>query len=407
MIAFLATLYCVGLYLVFIKFRLLPFNLPAQIMVGAVGFIGLLVILFGMNYTQPFSIGATISGLTTQIEARVPGKVIEVNVKDDTFVKKGAVLFRMDPQPYVDQLHHAQAAYAEAEIRTSTTILQDTQRVNSATAQVHSIEAQIQATQAAIGVTNSQLGLAKTRLKEYTELKSKNAGSLFEVERYETDVKALTDQVLAQEQQMAAQKQQLVAAQAELVQAQTALQEAIKLQPQVLAGLQAEVTGAQWSVDQTIAVAPDDGYVTQVTLLPGTMVSIGPVMAFVSQRTKPLLVVTVMQNYVNVVKPGAEAEMATPALPGKILHARVLAVEKATGSGALYPEGRLKRAYEPAYPDRMYVVMNLEDQMGDAILPVGTNAWISIRGDEWKDLFIIRQVIMRWYTWTNYVFTGY
>ena len=407
MIAFLAVVYCVGLYLVFIKFRLLPFNLLAQILVGGVGFIGLLVVLFGMNYTQPFSIGTTVSGLTTQIEARVPGKVIEVDVKDDSFVKKGEVLFRMDPQPYVDQLHHAQSAYAEAEIRTSTAILQTTQTVNSASAQVQAVEAQIKATQAAIGATESQLNLARTRLKEYTELKSKNAGSLFEVERYETDVKSLTDQVAAQNQQMAAQKQQLASAQAQLVQAQTALQEAIKIQPDILSGLNAEVTGAQWSVDQTTIVAPDDGYVTQVTLQPGTMVSIGPVMAFIGQRTKPLLVVTVMQNYVNVVKPGAKAEVATPALPGKILHARVLAVERATGSGALYPEGRLKRAFEPAFPDRMYVILNLDDELKDTILPIGTNGWISIQGKQWSELFIIRRVIMRWYTWTNYIFTGY
>jgi len=407
MIAFLAVVYCVGLYLVFIKFRLLPFNLLAQILVGGVGFIGLLVVLFGMNYTQPFSIGTTVSGLTTQIEARVPGKVIEVDVKDDSIVKKGEVLFRMDPQPYVDQLHHAQSAYAEAEIRTSTAILQTTQTVNSASAQVQAVEAQIKATQAAIGATESQLNLARTRLKEYTELKSKNAGSLFEVERYETDVKSLTDQVAAQNQQMAAQKQQLASAQAQLVQAQTALQEAIKIQPDILSGLNAEVTGAQWSVDQTTIVAPDDGYVTQVTLQPGTMVSIGPVMAFIGQRTKPLLVVTVMQNYVNVVKPGAKAELATPALPGKILHARVLAVERATGSGALYPEGRLKRAFEPAFPDRMYVILNLDDELKDTILPIGTNGWISIQGKQWSELFIIRRVIMRWYTWTNYIFTGY
>ena len=39
MIAFLAIVYCVGLYLVFIKFRLLPFNLPAQIVAGMVGFV--------------------------------------------------------------------------------------------------------------------------------------------------------------------------------------------------------------------------------------------------------------------------------------------------------------------------------------------------------------------------------
>jgi hypothetical protein len=75
MIAILGIIYCLGAYLVFIKFRLLKFNLFWQVVVGVVGFFGLLTILYGMNYTQPFSTGSTVSGLTTQIEARVPGKV--------------------------------------------------------------------------------------------------------------------------------------------------------------------------------------------------------------------------------------------------------------------------------------------------------------------------------------------
>ncbi len=136
-----------GAYLVFIKFHLIKFTLFWQVMAGLVGFFGLLTILYGANYTQPFSIGTTVSGLTTQIEARVPGKVIEVGVKDNASVKKGDVLFKMDPQPYVDELHHAEAAYAEAQIRTSTAILQTTQTVNAVTAQVQAIKAEIQATQ--------------------------------------------------------------------------------------------------------------------------------------------------------------------------------------------------------------------------------------------------------------------
>ena len=89
MIAILGIIYCLGAYLVFIKFRLIRFTLFWQIVVGIVGFFGLLTILYSMNYTRPFSIGGTVSGLATQIEARVPGKVIEVNVKDNASVKKG------------------------------------------------------------------------------------------------------------------------------------------------------------------------------------------------------------------------------------------------------------------------------------------------------------------------------
>jgi hypothetical protein len=48
----------------------------------------LFAVLLVMNYTQPFSIGTTVSGLASQIEARVPGKIIEVNVRDDSPVKR-------------------------------------------------------------------------------------------------------------------------------------------------------------------------------------------------------------------------------------------------------------------------------------------------------------------------------
>jgi hypothetical protein len=115
-----------------------------------------------------------------------------------------------------------------------------------------------------------------------------------------------------------------------------------------------------------------------------------------------------MQNYVNVIQPGELAEVAVPALPGKILHAKVVSVEKATGSGALYPDGRLKSSYEPSPPDRMFAVLHIEDDdVKGFVLPVGSSGWIAIRGEDWKDVFIIRQIMMRWYTWSNYVFTGY
>jgi hypothetical protein len=313
----------------------------------------------------------------------------------------------MDPQPYLDELNHAEASYGEAQIRTSTAILQATQTVNAANAQVQAIKAEILGTQSSISAEQSDLALKKTRLKEYTALKSKNAGSEFEVEKYETDVQTESDQIAARNQQLAAQEQGLLAAEAQQVQAQTALQESIKIQLDILAGEKAHVAHQQWSLDQTTAVAPDDGYVTQVTLQPGTMVSIGPVMVLVNQRNNVLLKVTVRQNYVNVVKPGEEAEVAVPALPGKILLAKVVSVERATGSGALYPDGRLKSSYEPTPPDRMFVILHLGEELKGVVLPVGSSGWIAIRGEDWKDVFIIRQVIMRWYTWSNYVFTGY
>jgi len=406
-IAFLAIVYCLGMYLTFVKFRLLPFNLAAQILTGLVGFFGLLIILFGMNYTQPFSIGMVVSEYMTPVEARVPGRVTEVPVKNNVPVKKGDVLFKMDPQPYLDGFHAAEAGLAQADIETQNAITQAIQSVNAATANVQAMEASIQATESALQATKAHLALATTRLKEYTTLASKNAGSQFEVERYSTDVNSLTDQVAAQEQQIAAQQQQLSGAKAQLAQATAGLKTAEAMRPAMLAQYQAQVASAHWNLEQTTVYAPEDGVVTQLQLQPGAMASLTPVMVFVYRKPHTLLTTTLMQNYLNTFKVGAEAEVAFPALPGKILHAQVQAIELGTRSGQLDPGGQLDANLMPKPTDRMTVRLNLQEDLKSYLLPVGSSGYVSIRGEYWKDLFIIRQVIMRWYTWTNYLFVGY
>ena len=374
---------------------------------GLVGFVGLLIILFGMNYTQPFTIGATVGEFTTPVTARVPGRVIEVPVHNNSQVKKGDVLLRMDPQPYLGAYRAAEASMSQSDIQTATAIVQAQQSVNAAVANVQSVQSAIQATAAAIGATEAGLSLAKTRLKEYTELASKNAGSQFEVERYAADVTSLTQQVAAQQQQMAAQQQQLVAAQAQAAQARISLQTATEMRPAVLSQAEAQVSEAKWNSEQTTIYAPDDGYVTQLQLQPGAMASLTPVMVFVHSAHNGLVIATVMQNYLNTFNNGAEAEVAMPGMPGKIIKGRVTSIELATGAGQLGPDGQLKSSFEPHPPDRMFITMRLEGDLSGYFIPGGSSAWIAIRGNQWKELFIIRQVIMRWYTWTNYIFAGY
>ncbi|MGB9106514.1 MAG: biotin/lipoyl-binding protein [Terriglobales bacterium] len=229
-----------------------------------------------MNFTQPFSVGVTVAEFTTPVTARVPGRVIEVPVQDNSPVQRGDVLFRMDPQPYRDSFHAAQAAATQADIQTRTAITQAAENVKAATANVHALEAAIQATTSAMEATKAHLALAKTRLRQYTELASKHAGSQFEVERYDTDVSSLNEQVAAQQQQIAAQQQQLAAAVAQQAQASVALAQATSMRPAVLAQANSQLDAAKWNLEQTTVYAPDDGYVTQLQLQPGAVASLGP-----------------------------------------------------------------------------------------------------------------------------------
>src|SRR4029077_20290538 len=73
-------------------FTLLTATLGGAALIGA--------LLLGMNYNHPFTSQARFYFHTTPIVPAVSGMVIEVPVQAGKPVKKGEVLFRIDPEPF-------------------------------------------------------------------------------------------------------------------------------------------------------------------------------------------------------------------------------------------------------------------------------------------------------------------
>jgi len=93
------------------KWSLTTAVLGGVLMIGAM--------LAGMAYFHPGSRSARIYYITTQIVSNVRGKVIEIDVKPNVPVKKGDILFKIDPTPYqavVDDLK-AQLKFAEQRLK--------------------------------------------------------------------------------------------------------------------------------------------------------------------------------------------------------------------------------------------------------------------------------------------------
>jgi multidrug efflux system membrane fusion protein len=66
------------------------------------------------------AIGNVEAYSTVQIKARVDGQILEVNFREGQPVKKGEVLFRIDPRPYEAALRQAEAnALRDAAARVS------------------------------------------------------------------------------------------------------------------------------------------------------------------------------------------------------------------------------------------------------------------------------------------------
>ncbi len=409
MILFLAICYAAGVWLVFFKLKLLPWNRKWITIAVSVGAVGLTVTVLALNFSHPYSVDAVVIQKTTPIVPQVSGRIVELAVKSNQSVKKGDVLFKIDAEPYREKLNQAQAALSQTEVQTATAIQQAKQSVEAATAGASAALAGVEAAKSTFSATASSLTLAEKRLGQYEGLATKGAGSKFQVEQAETNVETLKAQNAAQAQQLAAAAQQVAAANAQQQQAQISLRATLQTRDMTLAQARAARDGAQWSLKETVVTAPDDGYVTQLQLAVGAMATTTPggaTMSFVQAKPNPLVLATVVQQYVHVITPGAQAEVALQILPGRTFKASIVGIEKGAGTGQLSPTSTLWSDFQPKPATRMYVVLKIEDDLKDVNIPIGSAGHMTIMGPGAKPLFIIRRIMIRMYSWMNYLFSG-
>ncbi|MCP4982817.1 MAG: HlyD family secretion protein [Gammaproteobacteria bacterium] len=109
------TAICIAIFKIF-KIPLNKWSVPTAVL-GGVFLIGALILL--MNYNHPYSEMSRQYFVTTPIVPNVTGQVIEVPVTGNEPLKKGDVLFKLDPVPFqnkVDSLEaRVQAAKTELE----------------------------------------------------------------------------------------------------------------------------------------------------------------------------------------------------------------------------------------------------------------------------------------------------
>ena len=91
---------CITVFKVF-KIPLNKWSVPTAVL-GGIFLIGALI--FIMNYNHPYSEISRQYFVTTPIVPTVSGRVVEVPVKGNAKLKKGDVLFRIDPEPYENRV---------------------------------------------------------------------------------------------------------------------------------------------------------------------------------------------------------------------------------------------------------------------------------------------------------------
>ncbi len=76
-------------------------NITSQVIVAIIPIVGMTVMILTLNVVAPVSAKLRIFKYTVPIVSQVRGRVLEVPVEEgNRLVRKGEVLFRIDPVPY-------------------------------------------------------------------------------------------------------------------------------------------------------------------------------------------------------------------------------------------------------------------------------------------------------------------
>ena len=143
------SLYFLIVWLIFFKFKLLPFTKGWKYTVYTIGVIIALYVVAAIKHYTPSSSEATVTAYITQIAPRVSGHVSEIYVESNTQIKEGDSLFQIDQEPYQYRVEQLEAS----------------------------------------------LKLSRLRLQQSKRLASTGAGSQYDVDRYTSEVEQLEAQL--------------------------------------------------------------------------------------------------------------------------------------------------------------------------------------------------------------------
>jgi multidrug resistance efflux pump len=373
-------IYSFFVWLIFIKFKWLPWNITTQVIAATIPIIGIAMLILFLNIFAPSSADVRVMNYVVPINSRVAGKVIEVPVEPNIPVKKGDVLFRLDPTPFEIQVRAAEANVSSLKAQ-----------LISATANQRNLSQQLNEAVSRQGTARTQLALARQRVSEFEELVRTGAGNRFDLDQAQTDAQRMENDLKAAEASVAQVQERLAAKTPAGVQDEVA-----KVLAQI-AQAEAQLAEAQWNLEQTVTFAPADGYVVALALRPGVMVvPFPPVPAMTFVEDEQWVVAYFAQNEVRKIEAGNEAEIALKTYPARIIKCEVDAIIWATAQGQLPISGMLPTTGFGAAPDmRLAVKLRPVGEDAELFLAPGARGNGAVYTNSGQMIHILRKVFMR------------
>ena len=398
--ALLLGIYAFFVWLIFFKFKWLPWNTVSQVIVITLPIIGLTALILMLNVFAPSSSDVRVLKYVINVVPQVRGRVLEVPAEGNRAMKKGDVLFRIDPTPYQLTVASLEAQLANAQ--GSSRELEE--QLSGALSQVAASRSAIEQASSRVTQASAQVELARKRVAQNRELVAKGAGNRFDLEQAETnlrDLEATLDGARSTEAQSRSAEGQALAAERQIRQRMGAKANGEWAQ---VAQVRAQLESARWDLSQTTVLAPANGTPTNLQLRPGSMTAAFPALPVLTFVEEEFTVVAFFhQNELHQVKPGDEAEIILRTLPGEVLKAKVDSIVWAQGQGQSPAGGLPQTGLAPAYGDRFPVKLAVEPKDRQHFLAAGAQGDAAIYTEHLEAIHILRKVILRIGTKINYL----
>jgi len=370
--------YAVLVWLVFFYFKWLKFSIAWGVVSVFVGLHLLIIFMIGLRFVTPYSTNARMIQHTIQLIPRLsePTLVTDVLIEQNTHVKKGTPLFQFDRRPYEYKVRQLEAQLAKAK--------QDV-RIN---------KADVEAAVHKVAKLKDELVYYKYQQKLSAALAKRGAGPQEDAQKWAA--------------QVASAEAGILEAQADEQRARLRYTSEINGMNTAVAGIQAELDMARFYLDNTLMVAPEDGYILNLQVRPGMVsgiVRLGAIASFICDADRYLLA-NYFQENLKFVKPGQQVEVALDLYPGQIWRGAVEAIWQGSGSGQMLPSGFLPNFhYKPTeMPQGQFAVVIHLDDPDQAKFPIGAQGRAAIYTDPKSGFTWLRKIGIRAYSWANWLY---
>ncbi|MCQ8116542.1 efflux RND transporter periplasmic adaptor subunit [Methylomonas rosea] len=265
-----------------------------------------------INYQNPRTNDAMVRANIVGIAPEVSGRIVELHVEDNQYVKQGDLLYVIDPRPYQARLDKAKAELLLAEKDV------DSRRASSGSAEI-AIE-RLEHQRAAANAEVKKIEAEDEYLHNYLERLEPLADKQY----------VTTDQLKQARSRYAASRAELADAKAKELSARSAIEEAksdsrraVSLIAQVgdvnarIEAARAMVTAAELDLEYCYVRAPFNAYVTNLNTREGEYAKAGAQMFALVDDRHWYVIADFKETYLRSIKPGQEAEVFLLAYPGK------------------------------------------------------------------------------------------